>query len=70
MAKTLAEIDALPVEVLTCAQIAPVLCADPHTLHLQAIERPELLGFPVIVAGSRVKIPKKPFLVFMGYESR
>ena len=68
--KTLAEIDALPVEVLTCQQIAPVLCADPHTLHLQAIERPELLGFPVIVAGSRVKIPKKKFLEFMGYESR
>lgn len=64
--RTLAEIEALPTEVLTCAQIAPVLGADPHTLHLQATDRPELLGFPVIVMGSRVKIPKRPFLAFMG----
>ena len=68
MPKTLAEIDALGCEVLTCQQIAPVLCADPHTLHLQAIERPEMLGFPVIVVGSRVKIPKKAFLSYMGFD--
>lgn len=63
--RTLDEIEALPVEILTCQQIAPVLCADPATLHLQAMERPELLGFPVICAGRRVKIPKRPFLRFM-----
>jgi hypothetical protein len=62
---TLDQLEALPAEVLTCAQVAPVLCASPATLHLQALERPELLGFPVIVAGSRVKIPKRPFLRFM-----
>lgn len=62
---TLDQLEALPAEVLTCAQVAPVLCANPATLHLQALERPELLGFPVIVAGSRVKIPKRPFLRFM-----
>ena len=62
---TLDQLEALPAEVLTCAQVAPVLCANPATLHLQALERPELLGFPVIVAGSRVKIPKRPFIGFM-----
>lgn len=62
---TLDQLEALPAEVLTCAQVAPVLCANPATLHLQALERPELLGFPVIVAGSRVKIPKRPFCKFM-----
>lgn len=62
---TLDQLEALPAEVLTCAQVAPVLCANPATLHLQALERPELLGFPVIVAGSRVKIPKRPFIRFM-----
>lgn len=67
--RTLDEIAALPCEVLTCAQIAPVLGANPSTLHLQAVERPELLGFPVIVAGSRVKIPKTPFLRFMRGEN-
>lgn len=62
---TLEQIEALPQEVLTCAQVAPVLGANPATIHGQATDRPELLGFPVIVAGRRVKIPKRPFLRFM-----
>ena len=62
---TLAEIEALPGEVLTCQQIAPVLGANPATIHLQATDRPELLGFPVIVMGSRVKVPKAAFIRFM-----
>ena len=62
---TLEQIEALPTEVLTCQQIAPILGANPATIHGQATERPELLGFPVIVAGNRVKIPKRPFLAFM-----
>lgn len=65
MPKTLAELEALPSEVLTCQQIAPVLGANPATIHLQATDRPELLGFPVIVMGSRVKIPKRSFVKFM-----
>lgn len=62
---TLAELEAVPGEVLTCAQIAEVLGANPATLHLQAMENPKLLGFPVIVARRRVKIPKQPFIKFM-----
>lgn len=62
---TLAQIEALPDEVLTCAQIAPLLQANPATIHDQAIARPDLLGFPVIVAGRRVKIPRRPFIQFM-----
>jgi hypothetical protein len=62
---TLDEIAALPVEVLTPAQIAPVLHLDQDTIRGQARECPELLGFPVVVAGNRVKIPKRPFLRFM-----
>lgn len=62
---TLEQLEALPVEILTCAQVAPVLGANPATIHGQATDRPELLGFPVIVAGRRVKIPKQPFIKFM-----
>ena len=62
---TLAELEALPTEVLTCQQIAPILGANPATIHGQATDRPELLGFPVIVMGRRVKIPKRPFIAFM-----
>ena len=60
--RTLAEIEALPGEVLTCQQIAPVLGANPATIHLQATDRPEMLGFPVIVMGNRVRIPKDGFV--------
>lgn len=67
--RTLEEIEALECEILTCAQIAPLLGACPQTLRLQATQRPELLGFPVIVAGNRVKIPKRPFIKFMKGET-
>ena len=62
---TLEQIAAIPDEVLTCQQIAPLLRANPATLHQQAVEMPERLGFPVIVAGNRVKIPKRSFIKFM-----
>ena len=62
---TLAEIEAMDKEILTCANIAPLLGANPATIHIQAMECPERLGFPVIVMGRRVKIPKQPFLRFM-----
>lgn len=62
---TLEEIKALDTEVLTCAQVAPLLQADPNTIRGQAQDRPEMLGFPVICAGRRVKIPKRPFIRFM-----
>ena len=63
--KTLEELEALPVDVFTPAQIAPVLRLDQDTIRGQARSCPALLGFPVIVAKSRVKIPKQPFLRFM-----
>ena len=68
--RTLAEIEALPGEILTCQQIAPILGANPATIHLQATDRPEMLGFPVIVMGSRVKIPKTAFLRYMRGEAQ
>ena len=62
---TYEEIRASTKEILTCADVAPILMANPATIHGQAVERPELLGFPVIVAGRRVKIPRRAFLKFM-----
>lgn len=62
---TLQEIENSSKEVLTCQDVAPVLQCSPATLHMQAMEQPWRLGFPVIVMGSRVKIPRKPFLNFM-----
>ena len=62
---TLDEIEELDCEVLTCKQVAPILGSNQQTIHQQAMERPELLGFPVIIHGTRVKIPKRAFVNFM-----
>ena len=62
---TLKEIAESTKEVLTCQDVAQVLMCNPATLHMQAIEEPWRLGFPVIVMGRRVKIPRRPFLNYM-----
>lgn len=62
---TLEEIAACRKEILTPADIAPIIGSDPQWIRLAARESPEDLGFPVILIGSRVKIPRRPFLVFM-----
>ena len=61
----LTELEAMTDEVLTCQQVAMVLKASPATIHKQAMECPEKLGFPVIVMGSRVKIPRRAFIMFL-----
>ena len=63
---TLDEIAAIDGEVLTPAQVASVMEVDQETIRGQARSNPQLLGFPAMVAGNRVKIPKRPFLAFMG----
>lgn len=63
---TALELVNVPSEVLTCAQVAEVIGANPDTIRWQARQDPSKLGFPVIVVGNRVKIPKRPFLRHMG----
>lgn len=65
--KTLDDIEKIPKEILSPADVADYLDTDPTTLRWQAREEPEKLGFPVIVAKSRVKIPKEGFLYFCRY---
>ena len=59
---TLQDIERIPKEYLTAA---PVLGADPQTIRMQARLRPDLLPFPAVCLGSRVKIPKEAFLRVM-----
>lgn len=63
---TLDELEALPVEVLTPAQVAPVLHLDQDTIRGQARSCPKLLGFPVSVVCTRIKINRIGFLEFLG----
>ncbi len=62
---TLDEIRNSTKEVLTPADIAPVLGADPQDIRLQAKRNPERLGFNVAVIGTRVKVPRMAFLRWM-----
>lgn len=62
---TLDEIKGCDSPVLTPAQAASAIGMDPNTLRWQAQRYPEKLGFPVIVAKSRVKIPRIPFLQYV-----
>lgn len=62
---TLEEIKASDKDVLVCTDIAEILKCSPATLHMQAQQRPEMLRFPVICIGNRVKIPRIPFIKFM-----
>ena len=41
-----------------------LLRCDSQSINLQAKEDPSKLGFPVIVMGSRVRIPKAGFIKF------
>lgn len=51
---------------LTAADVAPVLNCDPQVVRIMARTKPERLGFPVNVMGNRTRIPRVPFLQFIG----
>lgn len=63
---TLEEIRNSTKDVLTPADIAEVLGCDAQDIRVAARTAPEKLGFPVIVIKSRIKVPRVPFLRFMG----
>lgn len=59
---TIEEIVASTKELLTPADIAPILRCNPQAIRITARRNPEWLGFPVVCVGNRVKIPRGPFL--------
>lgn len=65
---TLEEIAISTKEVLTPAEVAPLLHTTDQSIRVCARQRPDLLGFPTIIMGSRVRIPRLPFLAYMGYK--
>lgn len=50
------------------AQVSGVLGCNPYSINVQAKNDPSRLGFPVVIVGSRVRIPAVPFLRFMGVD--
>lgn len=61
---TLEDIEKMDKPFLTAVDVAPYIRCDPGTLRLAAHVAPHLLGFPVIIMGSRVKIPKDLFVQY------
>ena len=62
---TLEELEKLTDETITPAVAAEVLKCDPQWIRVAARQDKSLLGFPVIVMRSRVKIPRLAFIKFM-----
>ena len=65
--KNLTEIENSTANCLTVAEVAEFLGANPQSIREQAHKCPEKLGFPVIILGSRIHIPKDGFVYFCKY---
>lgn len=53
---------------VTAEEISEILGCNAANIRSQAQSDQGKLGFPVMVVGTRVKIPVKPFLRFIGEE--
>ena len=64
--KTLAELRASDKAFFTPSDVSGVLGSDPQTIRVTARQRPDLIGFSFTFVGNRMKIPRIPFLRFLG----
>lgn len=62
---TLQEIQNSEKLFLLATDVEAVLGVSANSIRLQAQKDKDKLGFPVIVAGTRVRIPRIPFLKFI-----
>lgn len=66
--KNLKDLIASEKDFFTPGDISGVLRCDPQTIRVTARQRPDLIRYPFTFVGNRMKIPKIPFLRFMGVE--
>lgn len=59
------ELKKLEVDFLTPKDVAPCLGCTAYAINQQAAADAGKLGFPVVIIGKRVKIPRKAFIRFM-----
>ena len=52
-------------EFLLPREVAEIMGCDAQYVRVAARQRPDLLGFPVCVLGSRVKVPRRAFIAWM-----
>lgn len=63
------QLQAMDKAFLSPCDISPILGSDPQTIRVTARQRPDLLGFPFTFTGNRMKIPRIPFLQFLGVQT-
>lgn len=61
---TLKEIEQSSKEWLTVAEVARFLNSDPQAIRMQAHRDKAALGFPIIMIGNHIKIPRAGFINF------
>lgn len=62
---TLDELEKLDKEILVPADVAQVLGCSPYTINVATRDGKNPFPFPVIRMGTRVRIPKAPFIKAM-----
>lgn len=67
MAMTIQELQQSEKVYVNAEDVAGLLNVNPHYIRLQAHADKTKLGFPVIVTGRRVRIPRVPLLQMLGY---
>ncbi len=67
---TLEEIEALPKDMLVPTDIAKYLGCSPYSINVATQDGKNPFPFPIIRMGTRVRIPKIPFLKAMRGEAQ
>lgn len=58
-----------PKAFFTPGDVSGVLGSNPQTIRVTARQRPDLIGFEYTFVGNRMKIPRIPFLRFLGVDN-
>ena len=66
---TLEQLESLDKEMLVPKDIAPILGCAPYTINVATKDGKNPFPFPIIRMGTRVRIPKKPFIKAMRGET-
>lgn len=70
---TLKEIEVSDKDTLAPSDISTILGCHPYSINVQAkqdvLQGVNSLGFPITIVGNRVRIPRIPFLEFMGVKT-
>lgn len=66
---TVNDLIASPKAFFSPGDVSGVLGSNPQTIRVTARQRPDLIGFEYTFVGNRMKIPKIPFLRFLGIEN-